>query len=108
MYYERKEDRPYKHIVKNNLKYKGKSIYGETDDKKRTVVINKKLSKTNPMHKRPLKKGGRYPEVKDTILHETLHEKHPKWTEKKTYKETAKRIKKIGKKASQKLYSKFK
>lgn len=110
MYYENPKDKKrYKHIVVNNLKYRGKPIYGETDEKKRTVKVNKSLSKKNPTHKRPITKGAsKYPEVADTILHETLHEKNPKWTEKKTYKETHKRIRKLSKKGKAKLYSKFK
>ncbi len=103
-YYERNQDKkPYRHIVDNKLKY-----YGETDDKKRTVRINKKLSKTHPTHKRSITKGAKkYPEVLDTIIHELHHEKHPKATEKATYKATHKKIRKIGKKSKSKLYAKF-
>lgn len=105
----RKERKKYKHLIVNNLKDKGVPVYGETDPIKRTVKVNKKLSKTRPAHKRPITKGAKkYPEVLDTLLHETLHEKNPSWGEKKTYKETHKRIRTMGKKSKAKLYSKFK
>lgn len=101
--------RKYRHIVDNHLKDKGKSIYGMTDDRTKTVKVNKKLSKTHPLKKRPVKKGAsKYPEVKDTLYHELWHEKHPKATEKETYKKTHQAMKTISKKASQKLYNKFK
>jgi hypothetical protein len=110
MWYENpKDNKKYKHLVVNNLKEKGVPVYGETDPVKKTVKVNKKLSKQRPSHKRPITKGAnKYPEVADTILHETLHEKNPHWTEKKTYKETHKRIRKLSKKGKQKLYNKFK
>lgn len=109
MYYERKQDKQkYKHIVVNNLKYKGNAIYGETDTNKKTIKINKNLSKKKPTHKRPItKKAHKYPEVADTIYHEIYHSKHPKATEKTTYKKTRFAMKKLGKKAKQKLYAKF-
>jgi hypothetical protein len=108
-YFERKQDKkPYKHIVDNHLKENGKSIYGMTDDRKKVVKVNKRLSKNKPAHKRPITKGAKkYPEVLDTIIHELHHEAHPKATEKATYKATHKKIRKIGKKAKKKLYAKF-
>lgn len=109
MYYERKEDKkPYKHVVVNHLKFKGKEIYGETDDKKRIVRVNKRLSKKSPLHKRPITKGAKkYPEVLDTIIHEMHHEKHPKATEKETYKATHKKIRTMSKHAKSKMYNLF-
>jgi len=102
MYYERKQDkRKYKHVVDNNLKYKGRAIYGATDDLKRVVKVNKRLSKTKPTHKR------RYPEVLDTETHELQHEKHPNMTEKDVYKKTRKLVRRMTKKQRQKVYSKF-
>jgi len=80
----------------------GTKWYGETDTDGKVIKINKKLHKERPLHKK------RYPELADSILHETLHAKHPQMTEKETYKKTHKMIKKIGKKGKQKLYNLFK
>ncbi len=101
--------KPYKHVVDNNLKFKGRKIYGVTDDKNRVVKVNKALSKKKPLHKRPIKKGAsKYPEVLNTITHEILHEKNPKMTEKDAYKKTNKLMKTMPKKQRQKMYNKFK
>ena len=56
----------YKVSVDNKHKY-----YGTTDDKKKTIVINKEKS---------LKAGGES-ELKDTIKHEVFHAMHPQATE---------------------------
>ncbi len=67
------------------------------------------MAKNHPMHKRPITKGAKkYPELADTIYHEELHRKNPKLTEKQVYKKTSQAMKRLGKKAKQKLYSKFK
>jgi hypothetical protein len=92
----------YKTIVDNKLKN-----YGETDDRTKTIRVNKKLSKRDPSHKRPLK-GSKYPEVLDTELHESLHAQNPKLTEKQVYKKTHKKIRQLTRKQKQKLYAKFK
>lgn len=76
----------YKRKVNNKSKY-----FGETDTNKKTSFVNKKKSKLHPSHVRPIKKGAnKYPEVLDTITHETLHMLHPKMTEKQAYKKTRK------------------
>ena len=85
---------------KKQVVSKGK-WYAETDTHKKVIKVNKKMHKTHPLHKK------QYPELKDTLIHETFHAKHPNWTEKKTYKETHKRVKTIGKKESHKLYNMF-
>lgn len=106
MFYEQKQDRKkYKFVVDNRLKFKGQPIFGETDDKKRIIKINKKLSKKKTKKKLNAHK---YPELADTIYHENLHAKHPKMTEKIAYKKTHKAIKKMDKKGKQKLYNQFK
>ncbi len=74
-------------------KYKGYRVkvdnkmraFGETDDEKREMKINKKKS---------LKAGGKK-ELADTLYHEKYHVSHPKALEKTTYNKTAKYIKKL-------------
>ena len=74
--------------------------YGEIDDKKRLIRINKKKSKKNPMHK---EKG--YPEVLDSIVHEVRHKKHPKEHETTIRKKTKAQIKKMSARAKGRYYS---
>lgn len=82
--------------------------YGETDMEKKTIRINKKLSRKNPSKKRPLNKhASRYPDVLDTIVHEIMHARHPKRHEKTVRKATLRYIRGISKKTKKKLYSKF-
>ena len=85
---------------KKQVVSKGK-WYGETDVHKKVIKINKSIHKTHPLHKK------RYPELADSILHETLHAKHPKAIEKEVYKKTHKMIKTMGPKRKKKLYSLF-
>ena len=73
-----KEYKGYKVKVDNKMQ-----SFGETDDEKKLVKINKKKS---------LKAGGKR-ELADTIVHEKYHVSHPKATEKVTYKKTKKIIK---------------
>ena len=85
-----------------------KRVYGETDYKKKTIEVNKKLSKSNPMHKRKLhKNASKYPEVLDTIAHEVRHVMHPKEHEKNIRKNVKKAIKHMNKKVKQKYRSLF-
>ncbi len=76
-----------------------------TDTNKKTIQINKTLSKKRLVS--GAKNKHNYPGVADTIFHELYHVKHPKATEKTTYKKTRQAIKKMGRKAKQKLYAKF-
>lgn len=75
--------------------------FGETNLDTRTIKINKKLIKKNPDHKK------RYPELADTIYHETLHLKHQKMTEREVRNKTTRDIKKMSKKQKAKLYGKI-
>ena len=81
-----KKYKGYKVKVDNKMK-----SFGETDDEKKEVKINKKKS---------LKAGGKK-ELIDTLYHEKYHVQHPKALEKTTYKKTAKYISKIKKHAKE-------
>ena len=85
-----KKYKGYKVKVDNKLPY-----WGDTDDEKKLVRINKKKS---------LKQGKIG--LKDTLFHEFYHVKHPGATEKTTYKKTAKYIKKIKKQKNAKIRNK--
>lgn len=76
-----KKYKGYKVKVDNKLSY-----WGDTDDNKKLVRINKKKS---------LKDGK--VGLADTLIHEKFHVRHPKATEKTTYKYTSKKIKKLKK-----------
>lgn len=79
--------------VKIPKKYKGFKVkvdnnmrdFGETDLEKKTIRINRKKS---------LKKGG-HKELKDTLIHEKLHAKHPKMHEKTVRRKTKRKLKKL-------------
>lgn len=94
-------------VPKSSIKaFKKKTVskgkwYGETDLDKKVIKVNKKFHKTNPLHKK------QYPELLDTIKHETLHAEHPKMTEKEVYKRTHKAVKTMGNKEKSRLYSMF-
>jgi hypothetical protein len=101
---EAKSPAKYKRTVDNKMR-----VYGETDLKNHTIRVNKKMSKNNPMHKRPLSKhSNKYPEVLDTIVHEAEHVRHPHKLEKNVRKDTKRKIKVMSKKEKQKNYSLFK
>ena len=101
---EGKSLKNYKKTVDNKM-----GVYGETDLRKKTIKVNKKMSKKDPVHKRPINKHAKaYPEVLDTIVHEVKHVAHPKKLEKNIRKETKRAIKKMSTKAKQKHYSLFK
>ncbi len=94
----------YKRSVDNKMR-----SYGETDLGKKTIRINKKLSKKDPLHKRKLhKNASKYPEVLDTIVHEAEHVKHPQKLEKNIRKDTKRKIKRMSKRQKQSNYSLFK
>ena len=94
----------YKRTVDNRM-----HGYGEIDWNKKTIRINKKRSKKDPMHKRPVnKKAHKYPEVLDTIVHEEMHRKHPKMHEKTVRKTTKKLMKKMSRKQKRKHYNLYK
>lgn len=80
----------FKRFVDNRMKWQG-----DCDTDKKVIRINKKKSK---------KKSS----VIDTIVHEEMHAKHPRMTEKSVYKKTPKVVKSLGKKRKAKLYSRYK
>jgi hypothetical protein len=81
---------------KYRVKVDNKSkFFGVTDTKRRTIIVNKKKSKAT----------GQRGEVLDSILHETLHARHPQKSERRIEKMTARSEKRIGKKQKSKLYN---
>lgn len=94
----------YKRKVDNKMR-----SYGDTDLEKKVMRVNKKMSKKNPMHKRKLNKhASKYPEVLDSIVHETTHAKKPKMLEKNVRKHTKRIIKKMNKRQKRSYYNLFK
>lgn len=90
-----KKRKKYKRIVDNKMRN-----YGDIDDDKKVIRINKKKSKEwTKKHKKP--------GVLDTIVHEETHRKHPKMGEKAVKKKTKKQIKQMGQKQKVKEYSKY-
>jgi hypothetical protein len=84
---------------------KMKGAYGETDFDKKTVKVNKKIHKNKKVKMGIPKKDGT---LLNTIVHEGLHVKHPKMTEKVVRKEARKVVNKMGTKAKKKAYGKLK
>lgn len=80
-----------KYKVNNHSKW-----FGETDLKRGVVTINKKKAKVTKQ------KG----ELANSINHELLHVKHPKWLEKTVQKKADNAH--LSKKTKQKNYAKFK
>lgn len=91
----------YKKKIDNKSKY-----FGVTDVNKKTIQINKSLSKKELVS--GAKNKHHYPGVLDTEVHELNHALHPKMTEKTDYKITPKKIKKMTRKQKQRVYNKFK
>lgn len=90
----------YKYQVDNNLR----GAYGETDLDNKVIKINKKRHKSKQVEKISKKSDGTE-HLGKTILHETLHAKHPKMTEKEVRKRE-KKFTKLSKKTKAKLYAK--
>ena len=81
---------------KYRVKVDNKSkFFGVTDTKKKTIIVNKKKSKAT----------GQKGEVLNSILHETLHAKHPQKSERRIQNMTARSEKKLSKRSKNKLYS---
>lgn len=88
-----------------------KGAFGETDYEKKTIKINKKLSRQAAKTKKGAwKKYGmskKDTSVINSIVHEKLHKNHPKMLEGTVRKKAHKLVSKMGRKAKAKLYSKF-
>lgn len=93
--------RSYRRTVKQKGKY-----FGETDTDKKTMMVNKGLSKTKTVNGGKPKPG--HAGVLDTIVHEAMHAAHPKAHEKTVYKKTPKLLKKLTPKQKTSLYALFK
>ena len=82
--------------------------YGETDLDKHIIKINKAYHKSKGDHKAGIRKNkDGTANITDTLLHETLHSKHPKMLEKNIRKLTRKKFKKLGRKGKKKLLDKI-
>lgn len=85
-----------------------RGAYGETNFAKKTITINKRASKKDPLYKRPVNKGAKkYPDVLATAVHEEYHRTHPKATEKTTRKMERKIVKVMTPKQKQRIYGRF-
>lgn len=90
------------------VKGKIKDCYGETDDKKKVVKINKQYHKSKWNHGPAIKKNkDGTANLLDTETHELMHKSHPRMKEKTVRKKTPKKIKRMSKKQKEKIYSKF-
>lgn len=90
--------------VDNSLR----DAYGETDFAKKTIVVNKKKSKEQPLYKRPVNKGAtKYPDVLATMVHEELHKDNPKMTEKDVRKAERAKVSRMSPKEKKRVYSRF-
>lgn len=94
------KSRKYKLSIDNGMR----GIFGETDDAKRTIKINKKLH--------AVKSGGHLIKNKNgtekligTITHELMHAQHPNMHERTVRKLSKKRLKTMSPKRKAKLYA---
>ena len=94
-----------KPIIKVNNHLKGD--WGTTDTppgKRPLIQINLKKHKEDPFKKRYTYKQS----VADTMVHELMHARHPRMTEKTVYKKTARKMRSVSKAEVEKLYNKIK
>lgn len=100
---QKKDADIWKRVVKNK-----RGLYGETDFGSKTISINKKAHKAKGIHGSGIKKNkDGTASIIDTIVHEEMHKKHPKMTEKTVRKLTPKKVKKMPRKLKAKMYSKY-
>lgn len=91
-------------VVNNKLR----GSYGQTDYANKTITINKKASKKDPLYKRPVNKGAtKYPDVLATMVHEEYHRTHPKATEKQTRKAERRLVASMTPKQKQRMYGRY-
>lgn len=95
---------PWNRRVDNGKRMNG--VFGETDEKTKTIRINKKLH--------AVKNGGHLIKNPDgtekmigTIEHEELHARHPKMHEKTVRKLAKQRVKKLSKRTKGRMYARF-
>lgn len=105
--YDKSKKKGYRYVVDNKLK-----AFGITHYDKKTIKVNKKLhKKARKLKKGHIKKYGipkKDMTLINTIVHEELHRKHPKMTEKSVRKKARTDVKKLSKKQRSRLYAKFK
>jgi len=98
---EAKNPKKYQRGFNNNLRDKKLSkktvLYGQTDFKNRTVIINKKAHKTH---------RGK-DSIISTIAHEEIHIKHPRMHEKTVRKLEQKSVQRMSRKQKQKKYNQY-
>jgi hypothetical protein len=93
----------WKRVVDNKMK----DAYGDIDDEKKIIKINKKAHKKG--HRLPSynKNPDGSESIIDTIVHEEQHRIHPKMHEKTVYKRARKIVKKISRKQKARYYAKY-
>jgi len=91
----------FKHKKERKVDNKMRS-FGDFDEATGKIRINKKMSA-----KSRKEKGGKYPELLDTIVHEEYHKKNPKASEKTTRKVTKRKLKKLTRKVKNRLYARY-
>ena len=92
--------------IRRKVNNKLKGAFGQTTyhEHGATIEINKKRHK----NKRALKKFPKKDRaIINTIVHEELHANHPKMRERTVRKNARRRIARMGRKAKNKLYSKY-
>jgi len=94
--FKKKSTAPWKFLRRVNNKQRS---FGVTDLDKKTITINKRMSKRH-------KKGGT-PELLDTIVHEETHARHPRMNEQTVRRRTKRAIKRMPKRAKKAAYNRF-
>lgn len=85
-----------------------RGAFGETDLDKKVIRVNKKLHKTAKKHKKSVYNIPKKDiSLINTMVHEKLHAKHPKMTERAIRKKTRTVLAKMGTKAKKKVYRQF-
>lgn len=97
----RKPKNEYKYVVDNKMR----GAYGEIDDEKKVIRINKKRHKSDSAERRTPNKDGSE-SLLATILHEEVHRMHPEMTERDVDKEE-KRVRVLSPKKKKELYALF-
>lgn len=93
---------------KRKVDNKLRGSYGQTDYVNKTITINKKASKKDPLYKRPVNKGAKkYPDVLATMVHEEYHRAHPKATERTTRKAERKLVASMTPTQKRRMYGRY-
>lgn len=94
----------WKYLVKNGKQMS--DLFGETDDQKKTITINKRLHAQKGGGHIIRNKDGRE-SIIGTISHELMHARHPRMREKTVRKLNRKRVKRLSTQTKKRMYDKF-